>query len=284
MLQPLFHIESDNIETQDFQSCRLLIVVDDYSLSYVMLNITSNQPYCIKYFHFNQIQNREQNEILREIIYGDELLSKEVNEIFLVYGFPESTLVPEACFDENIEKEFTDLMHGNLEKGFVVNEKVPWWDIHNVYRLPSDIRKLLQYKFNSAKHIHYYSLLLKSQKKYSAAELPENILAIFLEERMIVSIYKKNQLQLMQSFEFVNQTDVAYFLLNCCNQLGLHQNSLSLQVSGFIEKESAIYNELAKYFSDISFEEIGDGIVATDKLEQYPLHYFSTLLKLAACV
>jgi hypothetical protein len=88
----------------------------------------------------------------------------------------------------------------------------------------------------------------------------------------------------MQSFEFVNQTDVAYFLLNCCNQLGLHQNSLSLQVSGFIEKESAIYNELAKYFSDISFEEIGDGIVATDKLEQYPLHYFSTLLKLAACV
>src|SRR5580698_5927771 len=84
MLQPLFHIESDNIATQDFQSCRLLIVVDDHSLSYVILNTTSHQPFCIKYFHFNQIRNREQNEILREIIYGDELLSKEVNEIFLV--------------------------------------------------------------------------------------------------------------------------------------------------------------------------------------------------------
>src|SRR5580698_4655090 len=105
MLQPLFHIESDNIATQDFQSCRLLIVVDDHSLSYVILNTTSHQPFCIKYFHFNQIRNREQNEILREIIYGDELLSKEVNEIFLVYGFPESTLVPEVCFDENIDKE-----------------------------------------------------------------------------------------------------------------------------------------------------------------------------------
>ena len=284
MLQPSFHIDSENINEQDFKSCRLLIVIDNGSLSYVFLNTTNMQAVCIKYFHLRDVQNREQDEILREIIYEDELLSKDVNEVFLVYAFADSTLVPDAYFNESLDKEFTNLIYGNLEKGLVLNEKVPWWDIYNVYRIPTEIQRLFQFKFKTAKQLHYHGLLLKSHKKFSAAELPENIQIVFLDDRMIVSIYKKGQLQLMQSFDYANQMDVAYHLLNCCEQLGLNQNELSLQISGFIERRSAVYQELAKYFSNISFEEIGDGIQVTDKLEKYPLHYFSSLLKLAACV
>ena len=284
MQQPSFHIESDNINEQDFKSCRLLIVIDNSSLSYVFLNAQSMQAVCIKYFHLRDLNNRQQDEILREIIYEDELLSKVVSETFLVYAFADSTLVPDAYFNESLDKEFTNLMHGNLEKGLVLNEKVPWWDIYNVYRIPTEIQRLFQFKFKTAKHLHYYSLLLKSHKKFSAAELPENMQVVFLDDRMIVSVFKKGQLQLIQSFDYANQMDVAYHLLNCCQQLGLNQNQVGLQISGFVERRSSVYNEIAKYFSNISFEEIGNGIQVTDTLDKYPLHYFSSLLKLAACV
>jgi hypothetical protein len=283
MLQPTFHVEADNIATENVKVCRLLILLDDESMSYVIFNPETKQPACIKYFHFSQIKNKEKTEIIREIIYVDPMLSMEVAESFLVYGFPESTLVPDAYFDEGLNKEFTNLMYGNLEKGLVQNEKIPWWDIYNVYRIPTDIQKLLQFKFTSAKQFHYYSLLLKSHKKFSAG-LAESIFVIFYQEKVIVTVYKKNQLQLIQSFEYANQMDVAYHLLNCCNRFDLQQNQVSLQISGFIEKQSAIYHEIAQYFPNISFEETGDSFLVNDKLEEYPLHYFSSLLKLAACV
>ena len=284
MLQPSFHIEADNIEAENFKLCRLLIVINDDSLSYAVLNTEKISPVCIKYFHFSQIKNREHEEIIREIIYGDDVLVKEMNETFVVYSFSESTLVPESLFDESLGKEFAGLIYGNLEKGLVVTEKVPWWDMYNVYRIPLDVHKLMQYKFPSSKHLHYYSLLLKSYKKFSIQEVPESMQVIFFEEKMIVSVYKKSQLQLVQSFFYANQMDVAYHLLNCSRQLDLNQGELRLQISGFVEKKSLIYNEIGKYFLHLSFEEIGDSVQVTDKLEQYPLHYFSSLLKLAACV
>jgi hypothetical protein len=284
MLQPFFHIEAENIETTDFRLCRLLIVVDADSLSYAILNIENMLPLCIKYFQFNQIRGRLQEEILREIIFGDEMLTRKVNETLVVYNFPESTLVPEIFFEKKSDKEFINLAYGNLDKGLVVSEKIPWWDIYNVYRLPLEVHKLLEYKFPDGKQWHYYSLLLKSYRKFNAPDKTETIEIVFCEEKMILSVYKKGQLQLLQSFFYEGAKDVLYHLLNCCRQLNMSQQEVSLQISGFIEKQSLIYNELAKYFLNLSFEEAGDGIAKTALLDEYPRHYFSTLLKMAACV
>lgn len=284
MLQPSFHIEADHIETEDFRLCRLVIVVDADSLSYVVMGIESSLPLCIKYFQFNQIKGRLQEEILREIIFGDELLTREINETYVVYNLPESTLVPDVFFDEKLNKEFANLIYGNLDKGVVVSEKVPWWDIYNVYRLPLDVQKLLQYKFPAAKQWHYYSLLLKSHKKFTVPVNTDTLRVVFCEEKMIVSVYKKGQLQLMQSFLYSNPEDVLYHLINCCRALNMNQQVVSLQLSGFIEKHSVIYTELVKCFFYVSFEEPEESMAKTDMLQPYPLHYFSSLLKMAACV
>ena len=284
MLQPLFHIEANNIEAEDFRLCRLLIVVDAGSVSYVILNIEDRQPRCIKYFHFSQLKGRLQEEIMREIIFGDELLAKEFNKTYVAYNFPDSTLVPDVYFAEELNNKFADLIYGNLDKGSVASEKVPLWEMYNVYRLPLEMHTLMQYKFPAAKQWHYYSLLLKSYKKFNTSEQPECFQVIFLEERMIVSAYKKGQLQLMQSFLYSSPKDVLYHLLNCCRQLAISQQEASLQISGLIEKQSLVYNELIKYFLNVTFEELGDSISKTDWLEQCPLHYFSSILKMAACV
>ncbi|HXB45417.1 MAG TPA: DUF3822 family protein [Puia sp.] len=284
MLQPSFHIEADNIETENFQQCRLVVVVDTDSLSYVIMTMELERPLCIKYFQFNQINDRQQEEIMREIIFEDELLTKDINETFVVYNVPDSTLVPDAFFDEQFNREFVNLIYGNLNKSPVMSEKVPWWDIYNVYRLPSDLHKLLQNKFPSAKHWHFYSLLLKSYKKFNVPENAQTLQVLFCPEKIIVSVYKNGRLLLMQNFLYSIPEDVLYHLLNCCMQLDMSRQVVKLQLSGFIETQSLIYSELVKYFSDVSFSEPEESIAKSDMLKKYPLHYFSSLLKMAACV
>jgi len=62
------------------------------------------------------------------------------------------------------------------------------------------------------------------------------------------------------------------------------QDEIILELSGLIEKQSELYNELQKYFLNISFDHMEDSIKITDELREYPLHYFSSLLKMAICV
>lgn len=284
MMQPAYYLAAENIEIADFSQCRLFMFVDDVSLCYVVLNIAAGNLVCIKYFHFSEANHKERMEIMREILTVDELLAKQMGEAFLVYGFPESTLVPDNYFDESLNKEFTSVMYGSLEKATVLNEKVPWWDIYNVYRVPAGIQKIFYDKFRSAKPMHQYSLLLKSHKKFNATELRESIYVIFFEKKIIVSIYKKNQLQLMRQFEYAGEADVLYHLLNCCELLNMNREEVNMQVSGFIDEQSGLYNEVIKYFPNTFFEENGETIQLTAEFEKLPQHYFSALLKLASCV
>lgn len=284
MLQPAYHIELKNEASQNFSSCHLMIFADHISFCYVLLEVETQKLLCLKYFDLDEVKNRDYEGLLREIIYTEPLLSEEMKDTFLIYGFPESTLVPDIYFDENLGPAFTCLMHGNLKKGIILNEKVPWWDMYNVYMVSPEVQRLLTNKFISSKQFHHSSLLLKSHKKLNVAESPEHMELVYLHNRMIIAVYKKDQLQLIQNLIFDNIADILYYLLDICRQFELNPQQLNFKISGFILKDSPVYVELAKYFPKISFDEISNGIPINDELRQYPFHYFSSFLKLAACV
>jgi hypothetical protein len=63
----------------------------------------------------------------------------------------------------------------------------------------------------------------------------------------------------------------------------LDQEGVKLLVGGLIDRQSALSTELNKYFLKIHFEEIDESIKVTDELKELPLHYFSSILKMAVC-
>ena len=100
---------------------------------------------------------------------------------------------------------------------------------------------------------------------------------------MVVLVVRKEKVQLMQTFLYHDAKDVAYHLLNCCHRLGLNQEEVKLLVGGLIDSQSTLSTELHKYFLRIRFEEIDESIKVTDELKELPLHYFSSILKMAVC-
>ena len=285
MLKPDFYIHSDNVAAEDFAQCRLLMEMNSNSFSYVLLNVRGMRPAVIKYFQWNQVKSGSLEEILREIIYEDEFLSSYmVNETFLVYNFPESNLVPERFFSAENNKPLTDLVYGDLSRDLILSEKIPWWELHNVYRIPDGVHRLLQQKFSAGKFWHFYSLQLKCYKMFTAKEEAQYLKVFFYSDKMVVLVCRSGQLQLIQTFIYQDSKDAAYNLLNCCHQLKLSQEEVIMEVGGLIERQSALYEELQKYFLHVSFDHMEDSIKITDELREYPLHYFSSLLKMAICV
>ena len=284
-IRPDFDIHNEDPAAEDASQCRLLIEVGPDSLIFVLLNVRGMRPVAIRVYQWPHLTSNDAESTLRSILEADPILNDfKPHEIFLVYNFPESNLVPEKYFSADIRRPVTDLIYGNLNSDMVLDEKVPWFEFHNVYRIPSGVHYLMQEKFPAARFWHFYSLQLKCYKMFTAKEEAAYIKAFFYPDKMIVMAFKSGQLQVIQHFTYQDSKDVVYHLLNCCTQLDLDRQELVLEISGMIEKNSALYEDLELYFLSIRFDGMEDSIRKTDELIQFPNHFFASLLKMSICV
>lgn len=284
-IRPDFDIRSEDPTAEDPAQCRLLIEVGASSLTYVLLNVRGMRPVAIKVFQWNPEKAGPGDEVIRDVIDQEPLLSRfPANEIFLVYNFSESNLVPEKYFSEDCARPVTNLVYGDLSDDLVLDEKIPWFEFHNVYRIPRRLHYLMQEKFPNARYWHFYSLQLKCHKMFTAREEPYFLKIYFYPDQMQVMIFERGQLQLIQHFTYQDSKDVLYNLLNCCHQMAINREEVILELSGMIEKRSALYETLEQYFLNIRFDSMEDSIRTTDEMLQYPNHFFSSLLKMAICV
>ncbi len=240
-------------------------------------------PLGVKYFQLEHGKDHPLTETLRDIFESDPLLRRPVKETLLVYNFPESSLIPEPVFAMDSNREIIDTLHGNLQKGLILTEKIPWWELFNVYRISQDLHQLLQQTFTAGKYWHYYSLLLKSYKMFDSNDREDCIKVIFYADKMVALVVRNGKVHLVQTFLYQDTKDIAYHLLNCCQQLELNQEEVKLLVGGLIDRQSELSAELHKYFLHIQFEGIDESIKVTDELKELPLHYFSSILKMAVC-
>ncbi|GGA82626.1 DUF3822 family protein [Puia dinghuensis] len=283
MLKPAFQIEVSDISAEEMLQSRLLVEVTPNAFTYVLLNQRNMSPLVVKYFQLEPTRDIPLTGTLRELMEGDSLLQRPVKETLLVYNFPESSLIPEPVFTMDTNREIIDTLHGNLQKGLILTEKIPWWELFNVYRIQPELHHLLQQTFTAGKYWHYYSLLLKSFKMFDSTEREDCIKVIFYSDKMVALVVREGKVHLVQTFLYRDSKDVAYHLLNCCHQLGLDQESVRLLVGGLIDRQSSLSEELHKYFLRIQFDEIDESIKVTDELKELPLHYFSSILKMAVC-
>ena len=283
MAKPAFQIEVTNISDEELLQSRLLVEVSPTAFTYVLLNQRNMSPLVVKYFQLEPGKDHPLAETLREIMEGDPLLRRPVKETLLVYNFPESSLIPEPVFTMDTNREIIDTLHGNLQKGLILTEKIPWWELFNVYRISQELHHLLQQNFSAGKYWHYYSLMLKSFKMFDSTESVDSIKVIFYSDKMVALVIRDGKVHLVQTFLYHDAKDVAYYLLNICQQFRLDQDSVRLLVGGLIDKQSSLSTELHKYFLRIDFEGIDESIKVTDELKELPLHYFSSILKMAVC-
>ena len=283
MHKPAFQIEISAISDEELLQSRLLVEVNPHAFTYVLLNQRNMSPITVKHFQLELTKDSPISATLKEILESDPLLRRPVKETLVIYNFPESTLVPEPIFSMDNNREIIDTLHGNLQKGLILTEKIPWWELFNVYRISPDLHQLLQHSFTAGKYWHYYSLLLKSYKMFDSNEPDDCIKVIFYSDKMIALVVRDGKVHLVQTFLYQDTPDVIFHLLNCCRQLGLDQEKVRLLVGGLIDRQSALSTELNKYFLRLQFEAIDESIKITDELKELPLHYFSSILKIAVC-
>lgn len=278
MIKTLFDISASE-EAIDWQQCRLVMEVGQYTFSYAVLN-GSKRVLRMRVHELEASGNHELSTLLDEIIGADEVLREKMKESVVIYNFPESHLVPEKYFNINITEGLIELMHGDFNRGVILSEKIAGCSQYNVFRVPTDIHSLFQRHFARGKYWHYYSLWMECRQKQPGGG-DDYLTVIFYPKRILVAAVGNREVRLFQSFEYEAAEDVVYYLLNICRQFEFTPENIPLKMSGMLDESSTMYSEIFKYFGQAQLESF---TFTTPVLEEYPPHFFSPLLKLATCV
>lgn len=283
MIKAAFDIVPAERDTADWNNSMLLLEVGEKFLGCVWVSHEDKKFLGLRQYHIEDIGGKPAMEIMNDIINGDELLEQHSNNTVVIYNFSESNLVPDALFHPDMNKPLMDMVFGNAQKGLILSEKIDNWNVYNLYRIPRDVHRMLQQRFSAHKYWHYYSLQMASFEKGN--ETVKTVLrVVFYVDKFVVAAIKDNELSLVQTYSYHTPEDVCYYLLSICRITETEQEDVLVKISGLVDEESILYTELLKYFTKIEWDGLPQQTDIDHLLNEFPAHYFSPLLRMAACV
>jgi len=275
MITPDYSIISPDMDALAASQCRLLIKVNGQFLHYIII-YNNNTVAALKYYQFAPVGEKAITEWLEELIASDDLLKREWAAVDIIYAVPENQLIPAALFDDNYARELSNITNGDLNKDVLLTGKPNGATVYSIFQVPTEMHRFFLSHFPSASNVHYYDLWMQEDKQHG-------IQAVFYPNELLVKVTKEDKLQIIQNYTYQTPEDAAYYLLALYAQYDLSPEEVTLQISGMIVRDSAIYNELLKYFRNIETLVASASLILAAGFDDYPAHFFSPVLNLAVC-
>lgn len=274
-MKAVFEILPDSV---DAGKSILVCEISNEGFSYAIKNTRQNTYVALALFHFDKsAKSIDYGQFLQNTIQKQLLLSGNFKKVFIMYSFGESVLIPVALYSSPENKNVLNLIHGDIENDVsILTDIIVDNGIYNTYRVPAQILNVFTSKFPDAVNRHQYSVLLE---QLSAKE--DKLFIIFYPQKIVLKLDKNGRTEFINSFYYNNAEDVTYILLNVCKQFEVE--NIPIEVSGLIEKDSALYKEIYKYFESVSFASLPAGSNYSEEITQHPSHYFSHIFAVDPC-
>lgn len=248
----------------------LLLEIGEDFCCYALLKGQERDFQQIKYFTFEETQATEK---LKNVL--DDLRNENCKKVVVCSAFSNAMLVPNKYAQYN-ESLLNSVYDSPSQKFF--SDSIPEWQLVAAYSMPQSIYNLISERFFSVHFFHAYTPGLKIYNGFVASD---QIDIHFTTQHFRVLVKKDKHVQLAQTYSYKTALDVAYYLLKVCYEFKLNQSEVFVIVSGLIDQDSAMYNELHNYFLNLHFAQAPAYSLPEN---EHPHHYFTSLYNLAACV
>ncbi|MEN9547991.1 MAG: hypothetical protein RIR12_582 [Bacteroidota bacterium] len=246
----------------------LVLRLGDEHLSYAIADKSNATLHELYYFEVEKYTE----DILLHFWHQQASLQQYFYEVQIAFDFKKNSLHPSSLSIEN-NADWLKNIFGPANDETIITETIEDWSLQNTYLVPASVKHFIDQKFPTAKWRNQFT------QQLSAIENAAPILKVeFRQRTFTVLITAHKQLLLAQTFEYTTAADVLYYLLKCCQQFSLSQQTVSVYVTGLIDKDSALYKEMYLYFIQLHLCDVN--WITKD---EYPAHFFTSLNELFLC-
>ena len=259
-------------------NCILICEMSNEGFSFAIKEENQNLFVGLAVYHFDKSTPPVGFPIALQIVFHqNKLLAESFKKTIIIYSFAESVLIPFSFHNAMQNADILNLMYGDIPANdTILSDKIAAARVYNSFRIPASVLEVMNTQFPKATSLHQYSFLLNQPVTQE-----NKLYIIFYGQKMVVSLIKDGKHQLLNSFNYHSPQDVAYTLLNICQQFEVPE--IHVEISGLVEKKSPLFKEMYKYFQNVELSVLPEETKVSEEILEYPAHYFSHIFALYSC-
>jgi len=231
-------------------------------------------------FSLDKGLNDDWNDIFYEIKAISQVFNFSYKKVTCFFNNEEALLIPEKLLTATSAEDYLSLVYGESTRHDVKYEKLLATKVFiNTYRVRKAITELLSRHFIIYQTAHTYSTILNDVMRRPIID-PAFIKIQFYTSHFIIAVWKDERFQLIQSYRYQSAEDVLYYLMRITQQFNFELSEVSLEVSGFIDRELLLFTQLSSLFIRITTDNMQPVGVFKTVEGEYPPHYFTPFYKL----
>lgn len=237
--------KSNNFSSKTFsadlaQHYHISIQISESSYKYCVINKLNN------YIEFFKILPSSQN--LSENLNNEEILKLNFISSTIIFENISCTLVPEEFYSEKHNKTFLDFNIGDSD--IIKSDKLNTVEAYLIYSFDKKINDIIETILPKAKQKSHQSILIDLFGNMINDE--ENVYINLENNKLIITIFRKNKLIFNNTFEYQTKEDILYHILFCLEQLKIDRDKVKVLLYGNIREKDETFNLLFEYIRHVS--------------------------------
>ena len=222
------------------QHYHISIQISESSCKYCVINKSNS------YIEFFKIIPSSQN--LSEKLNNDEILKINYISSTIIFENISCTLVPDEFYSKKHNKIFLDFNTGS--NNIIKSDKLNSVDAYLIYSFNKKINDIIETILPQAKQKSHQSILIDLFGNMNNDK--ENVYINIENNKLIITIFRKNKLIFNNTFEYQTKEDILYYILFCLEQLKIDREKVKILLYGNIREKDDTFNLLFEYIRHVS--------------------------------
>lgn len=257
----------------------LSILITQDGLSYSIYDIDNKKVQALVSMQFDVNKADE----IRKFIEDEGLKDAQFENVNIVYATRNTTIAPDAIFDENSAKNIYALNRRISPDEEIRYSRLPKSQTVIIFAIEKEISSLLDELFPRYNlYPQSYPLIETGLTKTKISEKPnrQRMLVQVFEDFFETLVIDKGQIVNYNTYSYKSANDMLYFIVNTFEQLGLSQEECEVAFSGFIEQDNLATIHLKKFVRTVYFESINRDFKYFFRFQEFAPHYFYNFLNI----
>jgi len=273
------------LQKADSENYKLSIQLSLDGFSFSIFNEAQNKFLSIESVVFHNVKNAENFcTLFEDYFQNHSWLNLSFKRINILFESSNSTLIPTPLYDEKEKQNYTKLNFTLTDDQEIRTDKLANVDAYKLYSVPGQVIKLLNklfpgYLIHSHAGILIESLLISNKNQPQYKRCFVNVRNSYLD----IIITDGSKLLYYNAFNYKTKEDFIYYLIFVLDQLKLNPEEIELVLSGYIDKNSKLFELVYKYVRNVSFPQLAASYKYSYIFNDIPAHHYFNLLNLYMC-
>jgi hypothetical protein len=274
-----YAIVDESLPEIGLQHCELFLEFDQYDVSYAVCLPKKN-----KFLAFKNYSTGSLNALAEVFADDGILLFDKFLKVRLSIVNIKSTLIPSVLYSEDKNAELLAFNHKLASDDSIAKDDFTFFDAKHIFAVNDDILNFAVKHFKLI-HISHCGTAFIENCLLKYRNRKDRTIAVNIHKQQFeVVVIDDNHLKFYNNFNYTNAEDVIYYIMLVFEQLGLNPEEEVLEISGILDKQSAIFSLCKKYIRYVDLAMRQQVFEFSYGFENLPSWQYQSLFSLRLCV